>query len=136
MCQAEAPDVFGFDEDADQVVVLQEHPDESLRAQVESAVKYCPAMALAHRGGADMALTRAEIEEFWESLAARPTARPSAAGDWRPLADWYAEDATYGWMYIRRRALHGGRAATRSATTRSASRWTVSTAGTTTTSAR
>ena len=47
MCQGEAPDVFGFDEDADLVVVLQEHPDESLRAQVESAVKYCPAMALA-----------------------------------------------------------------------------------------
>ncbi len=32
MCQGEAPDVFGFDEDADQVVVLEEHPDESLRA--------------------------------------------------------------------------------------------------------
>jgi len=47
MCQGEAPDVFGFDEDADQVTVLQEYADESLRSQVESAVKYCPAMALA-----------------------------------------------------------------------------------------
>ncbi len=47
MCQAEAPDVFGFDEDADRVVVLEEHPDESLRPQVEAAVRYCPAMALA-----------------------------------------------------------------------------------------
>jgi ferredoxin len=47
MCQAEAPDVFGFDEDADRVVVLQEHPDDSLRPQVEAAVRYCPAMALA-----------------------------------------------------------------------------------------
>ncbi|HET9420878.1 MAG TPA: ferredoxin [Nocardioides sp.] len=47
MCQAEAPDVFGFDDDADRVVVLQEHPDESLRPQVEAAVRYCPAMALA-----------------------------------------------------------------------------------------
>ena len=46
MCQSEAPDVFGFDEDADRVVVLQERPDESLRSQVEAAVKYCPAMAL------------------------------------------------------------------------------------------
>ena len=46
MCQAEAPDVFGFDADADLVVVLQEHPDESLRAQLASAVRYCPAMAL------------------------------------------------------------------------------------------
>ena len=47
MCQSEAPDVFGFDEHADQVVVLQEHPDDALRQQVASAVTYCPAMALA-----------------------------------------------------------------------------------------
>ena len=47
MCQGEAPDVFGFDDDTDQVVVRQAHPDESLRPQVESAVTYCPAMALA-----------------------------------------------------------------------------------------
>jgi ferredoxin len=47
MCQAEAPDVYGFDEDADRVVVLEEHPEESLRPQVEAAVRYCPAMALA-----------------------------------------------------------------------------------------
>ena len=47
MCQGEAPDVFGFDDAADQVTVLQEHPDESLRSDVQSAVRYCPAMALA-----------------------------------------------------------------------------------------
>ncbi len=47
MCQGEAPDVFGFDEGADVVVVLDEHPDESLRPQVQAAVTYCPAMALA-----------------------------------------------------------------------------------------
>ena len=46
MCQGEAPDVFGFDEEADNVAVLQEHPDESLRPRVEAAVRYCPAMAL------------------------------------------------------------------------------------------
>ena len=46
MCQAEAPDVFGFDEAADKVVVLQEHPAESLRDEVAAAVRYCPAMAL------------------------------------------------------------------------------------------
>jgi ferredoxin len=45
-CQAEAPTVFGFDEAADTVVVLDEHPDESLREAVRTAVKYCPAMAL------------------------------------------------------------------------------------------
>ena len=47
MCRGEAPDVFAFDEDADRVVVLQEHPDENLRPQVAAAVQYCPAMALA-----------------------------------------------------------------------------------------
>ena len=47
MCQGEAPAVFGFDADADLVVVLQERPDESLRGQVSAAVRYCPAMALA-----------------------------------------------------------------------------------------
>jgi ferredoxin len=46
MCQAEAPTVFGFDEDADKVVLLDEHPAESLRDAVRTAVKYCPAMAL------------------------------------------------------------------------------------------
>jgi ferredoxin len=46
MCQGEAPDVFGFDEDADAVTLLEEHPDESQRPQVEAAVRYCPAMAL------------------------------------------------------------------------------------------
>ena len=47
MCQGEAPEVFGFDTAADRVVVRQEQPDESLRAQVAAAVRYCPAMALA-----------------------------------------------------------------------------------------
>jgi ferredoxin len=46
MCQTEAPEVFGFDEDADQVVLLLEHPAEELRPQVQAAVRYCPAMAL------------------------------------------------------------------------------------------
>lgn len=47
LCQGEAPDVFGFDEDADVVMVLDDHPDESHRAAVSAAVKYCPAFALA-----------------------------------------------------------------------------------------
>ena len=46
MCQGEAPDVFGFDVDADKVVLLQERPDDSLRRSVKDAVNYCPAMAL------------------------------------------------------------------------------------------
>jgi ferredoxin len=46
LCQGEAPTVFGFDEAADTVVLLDAHPDESLRDSVRTAVKYCPAMAL------------------------------------------------------------------------------------------
>ncbi|WP_332642109.1 ferredoxin [Aeromicrobium sp.] len=46
LCQGEAPDVFGFDEDADVVEILNEHPDESRRSDVAAAVKYCPAFAL------------------------------------------------------------------------------------------
>ena len=46
MCQAEAPTVFGLDEATDQVVLLEAHPDVSLRADVQAAVRYCPAFAL------------------------------------------------------------------------------------------
>jgi len=46
VCQGEAPGVFGFDEDADVVVLLKEHPDESEYDDVRRAVKYCPAFAL------------------------------------------------------------------------------------------
>jgi ferredoxin len=47
LCQGEAPSVFGFDESADVVVLLDEHPSEGLRHDVTQAVKYCPAFALA-----------------------------------------------------------------------------------------
>lgn len=42
--------------------------------------------------------TRAELEKFWESwLEANRVAERTK--DWGPLADFYAEDCTYGWMY-------------------------------------
>ncbi|CAM3456036.1 ferredoxin [Nocardioides dubius] len=50
MCQGEAPSVFGFDRDADVVVLLDEAPGEELREQVAAAVRYCPAMALSVTG--------------------------------------------------------------------------------------
>ncbi|MDT0202672.1 hypothetical protein [Nocardioides sp. AE5] len=43
-------------------------------------------------------LTRAEIEEFWAGWL-QANRDVEAAGDWRPLAEWFATDATYGWMY-------------------------------------
>jgi len=49
LCQGEAPTVFGFDADADVVVLLAPEPPEELREAVTTAVKYCPAMALTLR---------------------------------------------------------------------------------------
>jgi ferredoxin len=46
LCQGEAPDIFGFDSHGDRVVILVDQPDESRRAEVATAVRYCPAFAL------------------------------------------------------------------------------------------
>ncbi|MBE1536801.1 nuclear transport factor 2 family protein [Actinomadura algeriensis] len=43
-------------------------------------------------------LTRPEIEEFWDTWLAT-NREAERTGDWRVLADCYAEDASYGWMY-------------------------------------
>jgi ferredoxin len=45
VCESEAPEVFGLSEDH-HVALLEETPDESHRAAVELAVKYCPTHAL------------------------------------------------------------------------------------------
>ncbi|HVN36918.1 MAG TPA: ferredoxin [Myxococcota bacterium] len=50
VCVGEAPTVFRVREragDYAHVEILLESPDESLRAQVEDAVRYCPNRALA-----------------------------------------------------------------------------------------
>ena len=45
ICQGLAPDVFEVRDDG-YLYVLQEHPDESLRKAVESAVNSCPVQAI------------------------------------------------------------------------------------------
>ncbi len=45
-----------------------------------------------------MSLSRSEIEEFWETWL-EVNREAERTGDWRLMAEWYAEDATYGWMY-------------------------------------
>lgn len=44
MCELEAPEVFEAQRDS--VTILDEHPDETLRPQVEAAVRFCPTQAL------------------------------------------------------------------------------------------
>jgi hypothetical protein len=41
---------------------------------------------------------RAELEEFWESWL-EINREAERTGDWRVMAEHYAEDASYGWMY-------------------------------------
>ena len=45
VCENEAPDLFEVPKH-DQVVLLDQTPPDSLRAQAEAAVKYCPTRAL------------------------------------------------------------------------------------------
>ncbi|HXX47952.1 MAG TPA: ferredoxin [Myxococcota bacterium] len=46
VCSEEAPAVFAVDPATNRVVVLAERPDESLRADVRRAIKFCPTRAL------------------------------------------------------------------------------------------
>lgn len=45
LCMGVAPEVFELTDD-DELILLQEHPDESLRAAVEEAVRLCPRQAI------------------------------------------------------------------------------------------
>lgn len=45
VCMGEAPEVFKID-DKGFLTILQDHPPEPLRSQVEQAVKYCPTGAI------------------------------------------------------------------------------------------
>jgi ferredoxin len=45
VCEALVPEVFQINND-DELDILQEHPDESLRAKVQDAVRSCPKQAL------------------------------------------------------------------------------------------
>ena len=41
---------------------------------------------------------RAQLEE-WVERWLQVNRDAEAAGDWKPMADFYTEDATYGWNY-------------------------------------
>jgi ferredoxin len=46
VCVDACPEVFALDDDDDVVRVLQEEPDESLRASLERAARLCPKAAI------------------------------------------------------------------------------------------
>ena len=45
LCMGVAPEVFDLTDD-DELILLQERPDESLRERVEEAVRQCPRQAI------------------------------------------------------------------------------------------
>jgi len=45
-CAFEAPEVFQIDPETSKLVVLQEEPPESMRAEVEAAMDVCPVQAI------------------------------------------------------------------------------------------
>ncbi len=45
-CMVSAPDVFDLEDDAAHVTILEEHPPEERRHDVEEAVRSCPVEAL------------------------------------------------------------------------------------------
>ncbi|MGA8726108.1 MAG: ferredoxin [Acidimicrobiales bacterium] len=45
VCESEAPSVFEVGK-SHRVNILEAHPDEGLRGEVETAVRYCPTSAL------------------------------------------------------------------------------------------
>ncbi len=49
LCMAAAPEVFELQDD-DTLMILQETPDESLRAKVVDAVNACPKQAITLQG--------------------------------------------------------------------------------------
>ena len=49
LCMAAAPEVFELQDD-DTLMILQESPDEALRAKVVDAVRACPKQAITLQG--------------------------------------------------------------------------------------
>lgn len=45
-CAEEAPELFALDPATHQVVLLNASPDESQRAEIKRAIRYCPTRAL------------------------------------------------------------------------------------------
>jgi ferredoxin len=50
-CLVEAPEIWDFDDEADQAVLRIADPDESLRAKAEASARCCPAKAITIEDG-------------------------------------------------------------------------------------
>ena len=99
MCELEAPDYFKVPKRG-KVEILNAEPPEEDRAEVEQAVWACPTQALSitRTGRKDShAVTDPRGSRRLGRAVAGGQPRCRGSGDWKPLADFYTEDATYGW---------------------------------------
>ena len=62
VCEGEAPDVFSVSKKGE-LTILDPTPDESLRGQVEAAVKYCPTHALRLETGSEADASATTLED-------------------------------------------------------------------------
>ena len=96
MCELEAPDVFAVPKRG-VVEILDSEPPDDIREDVERAIEMCPTQAISIKERrTDNGVTRT-TRRLGRALAARPTRTPRRPATGRPLADFYTEDATYGW---------------------------------------
>ena len=97
MCELEAPDVFAVPKRG-VVEILDSEPPDDIREDVERAIEMCPTQAIStqRERRLTMASSPKQLDDWVERwLQANKDAE--AAGDWKTLADFYTEDATYGW---------------------------------------
>ena len=101
MCEAEAPDYFKVPKRG-QVEILNARTA-GRRSGARSSKpcgpaprKHCPSKKRTRKARTMAALPREQLEDWVERwLEANRDAEK--AGDWKPLADFYTDDATYGW---------------------------------------
>ena len=109
VCESEAPAVFAVPKHG-KVTILDPTPTLALRAGVDNAVRYCPTQALRivdkprptpdeqQPGDIMNGFDRAELDEMVHRWIETNRACETA-GNWKPLADFFTEDGTYGWNY-------------------------------------
>ena len=99
MCELEAPDYFRVPKRGT-VEILDTEPPDDARVDRSSAPSRCvlPEHYPSKRRRTDNG-RRCPARNWRISSSGgwRPTASPRRAGDWKGLADFYTDDATYGW---------------------------------------
>ena len=98
MCELEAPDYFKVPKRG-QVEILNDEPPEEDRAPDRTSRVGVPHASTVHYGKGRLTCHRSPARNWktWSSGGWRPTATPRRPATGGRLADFYTDDATYGW---------------------------------------